>query len=71
MAHPTDAHLLPRAMEHLNRLTKKYGLKLRNSFLRLGPETGREVPRLIHGKGDKQAMRHLRSRHSVKTAGYW
>lgn len=60
VAHPTDAHLLLRAMEHLNRLAKKHGLKLRQSFLRLGRETRREIARLIHGKGHKQAMRHLR-----------
>lgn len=60
VAHPTDAHLLLRAIEHLNRLAKRHGLKLRQSFLRLGREARREVARLIHGRGHKQAMRHLR-----------
>ena len=60
VAHPTDAHLLLRAIEHLNRLARKHGLKLRQSFLRLGREARREVARLIHGRGHKQALRHLR-----------
>ena len=60
VAHPTDAHLLLRAMEHVCRLARKHGLKLRQSFLRLGREARREVARLIHGKGHKQALRHLR-----------
>lgn len=60
VAHPTDAHLLLRAMERLNRLAKKHGLALRQSYLRLAREARREVARLIHGKGHKQALRHLR-----------
>lgn len=60
VAHPTDAHLLLRAIEHLNRLARKHGIKLRQSFLRLGREARREVARLIHGRGHKQALRHLR-----------
>jgi IS5 family transposase len=60
VAHPTDAHLLLRAMEHVCRLARKHGLQLRQSFLRLGREARREVARLIHGKGHKQALRHLR-----------
>lgn len=60
VAHPTDAHLLLRAIEHLCRLARNHGIKLRQSFLRLGREARREVARLIHGRGHKQALRHLR-----------
>lgn len=60
VAYPTDAHLLLRAMEQLNRLARKHALTLRQSYLRLAREARREVARLIHGKGHKQAMRHLR-----------
>ena len=35
VAHPTDAHLLLREIEHLNRLARKQGIKLRQSYLRL------------------------------------
>lgn len=60
VAHPTDAHLLSRSIEHLNRLARKHGVRLRQSFVRLSAEARREVARLIHGRGHKQALRHLR-----------
>lgn len=60
VAHPTDSHLLLRAVEWLNRLAKKHGIELRQSYLRLARRARREVGRLIHGRGHKQAMRYLR-----------
>ena len=60
VAHPTDSHLLYRGIEWLNRLAKRGGIALRQSFLRLGKHAQREVGRLIHTGGHKQAMRHLR-----------
>ena len=60
VAHPTDSHLLLRAIEWLNKLAKKHGLDLRQSYLRLARRARREVSRLIHGRGHKQAMRYLR-----------
>jgi len=60
VAHPTDSHLLYRGIEWLNRLAKRGGLELRQSFLRLGKRAQREVGRLIHTGGHKQAMRHVR-----------
>ena len=60
VAHPTDSHLLMRGIEWLNRLAKKHGLKLRQSFLRVGRQARRDVSRLIHGRGHKQAMRWVR-----------
>jgi IS5 family transposase len=60
VAHPTDSHLLMRGIEWLNRLAKRHGIKLRQSFLRLGRRARREVARLIHGRGHKQAMRWVR-----------
>jgi transposase, IS5 family len=60
IAHPTDSHLLLRAIEWLNKLAKKQGIGLRQSYLRLATRARREVGRLIHGRGHKQAMRYLR-----------
>ncbi len=60
VAHPTDSHLLMRGIEWLNRLAKQHGIKLRQSFLRLGRQARRDVSRLIHGRGHKQAMRWVR-----------
>lgn len=36
IAHPTDSHLLLRGIEWLNRIARKHGIKLRQSFLRVG-----------------------------------
>jgi IS5 family transposase len=60
VAHPTDSHLLLRAIEWLNRLARKQGIRLRQSYLRLAKRARREVGRLIHGRGHKQAMAYLR-----------
>ena len=60
VAHPTDSHLLMRGIELLNRLDKKHGIALRQSFLRVGRRARRDVSRLIHGRGHKQAMRWVR-----------
>lgn len=60
VAHPTDSHLLMRGIERLNALAKKHGIKLRQSFLRVGRQARRDVSRLIHGNGHKQAMRWVR-----------
>ena len=60
IAHPTDSHLLLRAIEWLNRLARRQGIDLRQSYLRLATRARREVGRLIHGRGHKQALRHLR-----------
>jgi IS5 family transposase len=60
VAHPTDSHLLMRSIELLNRLAKKHGVVLRPSFVRVGRRARRDVSRLIHGRGHKQAMRWVR-----------
>lgn len=60
VAHPTDSHLLMRGIERLNALAKKHDIKLRQSFLRVGRQAKRDVSRLIHGRGHKQAMRWVR-----------
>jgi IS5 family transposase len=60
VAHPTDSHLLLRAIEWLNKLARKQGVNLRQSYLRLAIRARREVGRLFHGGGHKQAMRYLR-----------
>lgn len=64
VAHPTDSHLVMRGIEWLNRLARKHGLKLRQSFLRVGRQARRVVSRLIHGRGHKKAMRWARRLHT-------
>jgi IS5 family transposase len=49
-----------RGIEWLNRLAKQHGIKLRQSFLRVGRRARRDVSRLIHGRRHKQAMRWVR-----------
>ena len=44
----------------MNKLAGKHGVDLRQSYLRPATRARREVGRLIHGRGHKQAMRHLR-----------
>lgn len=49
-----------RGIELLNRLAKKHGIVLRQSFVRVGRRAKRDVSRLVHGRGHRQAMRWVR-----------
>jgi IS5 family transposase len=60
IAHPTDSGLLLRAVEWLNRFARQNALSLRQSFVRLAVRARREVSRLIHTRGHKQALREVR-----------
>ena len=60
IAHPTDSHLLMRGIGWLNRLANRHDIKLRQSFLRVGRRARRDVSRLIHGRGHKEAMHWVR-----------
>ena len=60
MAHPTDSHLLHRGVQWLNRLARRHGVALRQSFVRLAASARREAARLMHGPGHAQALRHVR-----------
>ena len=60
VAHPTDSHLLLRAIEWLNRSAKRHGVKLRQSFLRLATRARREASRLMNTRGHAQGLRWLR-----------
>lgn len=60
VAHPTDAHLLLRAIEHLNRAAKAAGVKVSQSYLRVARAARKEVARLFHNGAYKQAQRYLR-----------
>ncbi|MGB5723424.1 MAG: IS5 family transposase [Parasphingorhabdus sp.] len=60
VAHPTDSHLILRAIEWLNRAAKHHGIKLRQSFKRLATWAKREVGRLLHTGGHKQGLRWIR-----------
>jgi IS5 family transposase len=48
--HPTDAKLLNRAREHLVRLARKHGVKLRQSDRRVGKWTLIRYQRYVHAK---------------------
>jgi len=50
VAHPTDSHLYHRGIEWLNRLAKRGGIALRQSFLRLGKRARREVGRKLESQ---------------------
>jgi len=60
VAHPTDSALLLRSIEWMNRFARQNGVTLRQSFIRLATRARREVARLIHGRGHKQALREVR-----------
>lgn len=64
IAHPTDSHLLLRAIEWLNRLAKKQGVAERQSYLRVARDARREVGRLMHAGARKQAERWVRKLHT-------
>ena len=60
IAYPTDGHLMLRAVERLAALARKQGVVLRQSYARVARHARREAARLLHGRGHKQGMRHLR-----------
>lgn len=60
VAHPTDSHLMLRAIEWLNRAAGAHGVRLRQSYLRVARRARKEAARLMHGRGHKQAKAHLR-----------
>ena len=60
IADPTDSHLLLRAIEWLNRLAKKRGVVVRQSYLRVARDARREVGRLMHADARKQAERWVK-----------
>jgi len=57
---PTDARLLDRARVRLVRLSKKHGLRLRQSYARLGKLALIKHQRYAHAKQFKRANRQLR-----------
>src|SRR5215211_2431855 len=59
VAHPTDSHLLLRGIEWLNRLARKYRVRLRQSFLRL-------ATRATRGQGPSVPSGRVRPGHRVK-----
>jgi IS5 family transposase len=58
---PTDAKLLHRARERLVRLARKQGLKLRQTYVRLGKSALIRHQRYAHAKQFKRANRALRT----------
>jgi len=61
VAFPTDAKLMHRARERLVRLAKKHGVRLRQSYARVGKRALMAYQRYAHAKQFKRANRSLRS----------
>ena len=61
VAHPTDAKLLNRARERLVRLAKKHGVRLRQSYGRVGKLALIKQQRYAHAKQFKRANKCLRT----------
>ena len=57
---PTDAKLLHAAIKGLNRLAKKHGLRLRQSYLRIAKHAAMMAGRYAHAKQFKRHRRELR-----------
>jgi IS5 family transposase len=57
---PTDAKLLHAAIEGLNRLVRKHGVRLRQSYLRIAKKAAMMAGRYAHAKQFKRHHRQLR-----------
>ncbi|KRQ06468.1 hypothetical protein AOQ71_25980 [Bradyrhizobium manausense] len=57
---PTDAKLLHAAIKGLNRLARKHGVKLRQSYLRIAKTAAMMAGRYAHAKQFKRHQRQLR-----------
>ena len=57
---PTDAKLLHAAIKGLNRLAKKHGVRLRQSYLRIARRAAMMAGRYAHAKQFKRHQRQLR-----------
>src|SRR3712207_4230018 len=57
---PTDAKLMHRARERLVRLAKRHGVRLRQSYVRVGKRTLIRYQRYAHAKQFKRANKALR-----------
>ena len=60
IAFPTDAKLLHAAIKGLNRLTRKHGVRLRQSYLRIAKRAAMMAGRYAHAKQFKRHHRQLR-----------
>ncbi len=67
IAHPTDSHLILRAIEWLNRSAKRHGIRLRQSFLRIATRARRDAARLMNTRGHSQGLRWIRK---MRTPGH-
>src|SRR3974390_982281 len=57
---PTDAKLLPAAIKGLNRLARKHGLRLRQSYLRIAKRAAMMAGRYAHAKQFNRFNRQIR-----------
>ncbi|APG15892.1 hypothetical protein ACVIW2_006432 [Bradyrhizobium huanghuaihaiense] len=61
---PTDAKLLHAAIKGLNRMARKHGVKLRQSYLRVAKTAAMMAGRYAHAKQFRRHQRQLRILHS-------
>lgn len=61
VAFPTDARLMPRALDRLARLAKRHGIKQRQSYRRVGKFALIKSQRYAHAKQFKRARRALKT----------
>ena len=59
--YPTDSRSYNRCRERLVRLAQKYGIKLRQSYERLGPRALREAASYAHARQFKRAKKKIRT----------
>ncbi|MEE4315581.1 MAG: hypothetical protein V2I74_01225 [Erythrobacter sp.] len=64
IAYPTDGHRILRAIERVTDRARQQGVTLRQSYARVVRYARRKAPRLLHGRGLSQGMRHLRKRRT-------
>ncbi len=60
IAHPTDSKLLERCRKKLTTLAKEAGVRLRQSYARLGPKMAMQVGRYAHAKQFKRMRKALK-----------
>jgi IS5 family transposase len=59
--YPTDSRSYNRCRERLVRLAQKYGIKLRQSYARLGPKALRKASSYAHARQFKRAKKEVRT----------
>ena len=65
VAYPTDSKLLNRSCERLVKLSRRQGIKLRQSYARTGPKAVLKASRYAHARQMKRMRRELKRLHTI------